>query len=201
MLEFFHDFAFGLDHLDKALTETWYLWQDSRYTRQVAEFISKPLYHYFWLIPLTLWQFRERNRRAILWFILWTTVSLVLLNIAVDVLKDFFNRPRPLDWLGNQPDMSTDSRPSGHAANAFALLTLVQYAYRSRPWATLAGLLLFLVAVSRFFALKHYWSDIVFGAFLGWIFVELTRRALNKWSHLPRSLPAATDHTGGKING
>lgn len=98
--------------------------------------------------------------------------------IIVRSLKTISQRPRPTRTEGQVRNHNTDgeffaggsSFPSGHAAEAWALATVVAQQYRHRRWVPptaygLAGL----VAVSRVTARKHFPTDIFVGSLLGYL--------------------------------
>src|SRR6266849_3724031 len=107
------------------------------------------------------------------------------------VLRNTTRRLRPLDvapdgnfsntWFkttGN-PLTAQGSFPSGHAAAAFAVATVISHRYSNHRWAScvaygVAGL----VAFSRTSSNSHFLSDVAFGGFLGF--------ALSHWVVLPR---------------
>lgn len=67
----------------------------------------------------------------------------------------------------------TSSFPSGHTALAFALITPYAELYH-QPWLYAIPVA---VGVSRIIAVdSHYTSDVVGGAFVGWLTADLTRR-------------------------
>lgn len=98
--------------------------------------------------------------------------------IMVAILKTASQRPRPTLADGRVRNHNADggffvggrSFPSGHAAEAWALATVVAHQYRHRRWVPptaygLAGL----VAVSRVTARKHFPADIFVGSVLGYL--------------------------------
>ena len=102
---------------------------------------------------------------------LCTTVAAAML--AGDVLKDLFGRARPpllfdkgeygfFPLAGNYLHYSF---PSGHSIRIFASMTALGFAM---PRLRVPALCLAVaVGVSRVAALKHYPSDVLFGAFIG----------------------------------
>ncbi|MFQ5817772.1 MAG: phosphatase PAP2 family protein [Terriglobia bacterium] len=98
--------------------------------------------------------------------------------IVVQILKTASQRPRPTRADGRLRNHNADgefftggrSFPSGHAAHAWALATVVAHQYRHRRWVPptaygLAGL----VAVARVTQRKHFPSDIFVGSVLGYL--------------------------------
>ncbi|MDP1655913.1 MAG: phosphatase PAP2 family protein [Hylemonella sp.] len=124
----------------------------------------------------------------------WRAVAVVCLCLALvygvvagayNALKYEVLRPRPFAALGAELRVSADevqairansSFPSGHAANAFMLATLLTALLRRglRPlWYGLASL----VALSRVYLGLHYPGDVLAGAALGaglpWLLLHL----------------------------
>jgi undecaprenyl-diphosphatase len=83
-------------------------------------------------------------------------------------LKNIVNRPRP----EGPTERSNSSFPSGHATGAFALATVFshQYPKLSIPlYITATG-----VAISRIYLGRHYPSDVLAGAAIGFTTAKLT---------------------------
>ena len=96
--------------------------------------------------------------------------------VVVELLKITTQRPRPTINGGTVRNHNADgefftggsSFPSGHAAGAFALATVVSERTRERPWvAPVAYGLASMVTVSRITARQHFPSDVFVGAVLG----------------------------------
>ncbi|MFQ5926233.1 MAG: phosphatase PAP2 family protein [Terriglobia bacterium] len=98
--------------------------------------------------------------------------------IIVEILKTASQRPRPTRAGGRLRNQNAEgefftggrSFPSGHAAEAFALATVVAQQYRHRRWLPptaygLAGL----VAVARLTQRKHFPADTFVGSVLGYL--------------------------------
>ena len=86
--------------------------------------------------------------------------GLLLSYASVSLLKVIFNRTRP-----NGEDYSF---PSGHAASAFTTAGVVSQRYGGWATGVAVGLGVF-TAMGRMEDLKHYASDVVAGATIGWI--------------------------------
>lgn len=104
---------------------------------------------------------------------------------AYNAIKYEVLRPRPFVALGAELRVSADevqairpnsSFPSGHAANAFMLATLLAALLRRGLWPLWYGLAL-LVALSRVYLGLHYPGDVLAGAVLGsvltWLLLHL----------------------------
>jgi membrane-associated phospholipid phosphatase len=98
--------------------------------------------------------------------------------ITVEILKTVTQRPRPTEPDGVALNHNADGQfftggnsfPSGHAAEAFALATVISSQYGQTQWVpptaySLAGL----VAVCRVTRRRHFPSDVFVGAVLGYL--------------------------------
>lgn len=109
--------------------------------------------------------------------------SAAVLVIVDRLLKNFFHRMRPEMVLTNihvTPDPSANfSFPSTHAAIAFSGAYILSKRYPSfrAVW--------YLVAVgisfSRIYLGKHYPSDVLVGAFIGWCIGYVSLYAVERW--------------------
>jgi hypothetical protein len=97
--------------------------------------------------------------------------ALVNSNLVTSALKAASQRPRPHidDASGEFFDKGT-SFPSGHAANAWSLATVVAHEYgRHRPLVQIAAYgLASAVSLSRYTAEKHFLSDALIGSAIGY---------------------------------
>jgi len=117
---------------------------------------------------LFLWLYDYRNSATLL---LVTTLGGLLLN---NVLKLGFDRPRPQFFEWGTHAMSS-SFPSGHAMSAAIVYPTVAYlAARLQKTVLarvvtlfLAGLLVFLICLSRVYLGVHYPSDVIAGVVVG----------------------------------
>lgn len=108
---------------------------------------------------------RKRFRTCLLFIMSVTSGSAIMV-----LLKYFFDRPRP-DVVPHLGEFSLGSYPSGHSmVSAIVYLTIGALLARSTKslklrtiYALLAGLLVFLIGISRAFLGVHYPSDILAG--------------------------------------
>jgi membrane-associated phospholipid phosphatase len=85
-------------------------------------------------------------------------------------LKLAFNRQFPSKTGGGQFWEGGRSFPSGHSATSFAFAALIAHRYPSNPWVNWGAYALATgVSLSRYPAKKHFPSDILIGATLGYV--------------------------------
>ena len=90
--------------------------------------------------------------------------------VVDEVLKFAAGRQRPLEGDGGGHFFHGGSSfPSGHAAESFALASVIAHRYRNRKAVVIAAYgLATLVSASRFSGQKHFASDVVAGGAMGW---------------------------------
>lgn len=116
----------------------------------------------FWLVPIVVAVAFLLARRP------WAAGIFVVVSAAsaglVQALKALFGRHRPDDIL---LDLTSAAFPSGHAANAATVATLLAVLV-PRWWVAVAGAVyVVLMALSRTYLGAHWLSDTVGGAVLG----------------------------------
>ena len=95
--------------------------------------------------------------------------ALIDAEVVDVVLKYSFMRRRPMDggaWFKPNKDPSF---PSAHSIGIWAVASTIASEYRGRPVAVGAYAAAGAVAVSRWGAHRHHWSDIVVGSAMGWL--------------------------------
>ena len=98
-----------------------------------------------------------------------TFISGVIARYGItELIRHFYNRPRPFAALSDARQLLTDSAwsfPSGHAAFFFAIAMAI-YLYNKR-WGTWFFIAAILISIARVIAGVHYPSDILVGALVG----------------------------------
>jgi membrane-associated phospholipid phosphatase len=128
---------------------------------------------FFIVLPLIYWSIDAK---------VGLQVGLILAtnNFLNSVFKLIFASPRPY-WVSDQvrslAGEDTFGIPSGHAQNAAAIWGVMANGLRRR-WAwTAAGILVFLIGLSRPYLGVHFAQDVVVGWLLGgvvlWLFIQL----------------------------
>jgi undecaprenyl-diphosphatase len=104
--------------------------------------------------------------------------------VIVEFIRFLWQRQRPLLVEPNVNVLfanATPSFPSGHAAFAFGLATIV-YLY-NKKWGVVFFILAFLVSIARVFVGVHWPSDILVGAIIGilsgWLVNIVAKRLYN----------------------
>ncbi len=95
---------------------------------------------------------------------LW--VSFVATFVIVYILKFIVQRPRMLGEMYTVFHFADYSFPSAHAALSFAVLAVIDEEFRKLKivWLAIALLIIF----SRLYFSYHYFSDVAFGALIGY---------------------------------
>ncbi|HEV8595697.1 MAG TPA: phosphatase PAP2 family protein [Thermoplasmata archaeon] len=124
--------------------------------------VGLSFFTFAWALPL--W-FARRERDAV-----DLLLVLAVTEVLVFLLKAGLGVPRPTigTVLAVPFDDVTDAAfPSGHAARAFALATLLTLRLRDWRWSAPLFLYASLVGVSRIYVGVHWPSDVLGGAILG----------------------------------
>lgn len=115
--------------------------------------------------------------------------SLIITTIVVVFLKHAVGRPRPYitdPSLWHAAFKSNPSFPSGHAAVTFVVATILSLNYRKRYIIIPFFVWAILVAFSRLDLGMHYPSDVIAGAFIGfiisWIIYTIFLRIRKKYA-------------------
>jgi undecaprenyl-diphosphatase len=111
-------------------------------------------------------------------------LALAPTNLLVEGLKRATHRARP----DGERKRSNASFPSSHAANAFALATVL-----ARRWRRLAPAFFVFaatVALSRVYLDRHWLSDVLVGAGVGWLAAWVATRWFSAWAYRRSREPA-----------
>lgn len=117
---------------------------------------------YLALLPLIYWCINKRFGKEIAYL-------LAIANILNVVAKHLLRQPRPY-WLDSSLGLSEDPRygaPSGHVQSATVAYILIAIKAQRRLIWFLAGLGIFLMALSRVYLGVHFWQDALLGFVLG----------------------------------
>lgn len=137
-------------------------------------------------VPLYLFLivFAWQNYGKEAWFWILTAALTVLVTnfISSDLIKPYFNTPRPCSTLGLEPAANlllnrcpvSGSFTSSHATNHFGLaMFLFQTLRHSVKWAWAFFLWAFIIIYAQVYVGVHFPQDVIFGALLG-SFIGLT---------------------------
>lgn len=148
----------------------------------------------FFVAVALLPRYRAYLKRHIELFLLAIISALTARFVITELIRFFYNRPRPFEVFGNIHQLIVHnpggSFPSGHASLAFAVATAVSFYYPK------TSLLFFASAVSiglgRVAAGVHWPSDIFGGAIVGVLAAYLVRFIWDKFKRKKRENPLVT---------
>lgn len=146
-------------------------------------FLAKYLI-YFLVAGLLVYLYRMKSsaRERVFAFITLTLSAVLSRGIFTEVIRFFYDRPRPFDVLNITPIFLDDNPafPSGHTTFLFALAFALFYFNKKAGWWFTA--LAFLVALTRVIAGIHWPSDILGGIIVAFISVWLVRQLLKPYA-------------------
>lgn len=119
-------------------------------------------------------------------YVFYIFSSVFLAVAATGILKVLIGRSRPVlfDALGKTLfvpgtiEHAFNSMPSGHTSASFAGLVMIGMLFPRVKWATWT--LAILIAVSRLYVGAHWFSDVIFGAFIGMVCADIVKSVLKK---------------------
>lgn len=116
------------------------------------------------------------NKRDKKFIFLFSLSFLLTLLFADIILKNIFQRPRPILnikylILNTFSCLKDFSFPSGHAATAFAAATILTFFDKKRRW--FYYLVAILIGYSRIYLGCHYFLDVIAGATIGHVISRL----------------------------
>lgn len=110
---------------------------------------------------------------------LWAGIIYACQGLTINLLKSFFNAPRPLvelteaglRQLENIPLLSWQSFPSGHTASAFMGFGILASLSRSPAWQISCIIMAASAGYSRMYLGQHYLHDVIGGACISLIWL------------------------------
>ena len=120
----------------------------------------------------------------------------ILSGLASQIIKQMTHRHRPYQddppdptlWDGPFQGFSHTSFPSGHAATAFAVATVVSLSYRQTIWVPILCYTLATgAALSRIYDNQHWASDVLVGSAIGFGIGQLVARNESRLQLIPAS--------------
>lgn len=155
----------------------------------IAQFLTNIIVEQWIILGAVLLCILDRRLR---WLFLLDVGLVMLVQASVaELLKRFLGRLRPEDaghltiFQGPHFDHDYYSFPSGHAAAAFALAAILMSWYPRGRWAFLIGASL--VCLARVQLQRHFFSDVLFGAFVGWHVAWALLFARQRWTQVKAS--------------
>lgn len=183
------------------LNMAWMLWAHTQAFFPDFFWASTTLLGFGWAVLIVVTVFdREHGRWAVA-----ALLTVVFGGLFVAFVKRVAYHPRPLSWLNDsnlqvigEPILHSGSMPSGHAAGAAALITLLALALRERGQLDKTRLYIlvlsgFLVAWSRVAVGAHWPADVMVGAPLGMALAVGAYRLVHFWMPHPPVLSLAHD--------
>jgi|GEM_PF-1592352 len=172
-----------LDRADKTVYEHILVYADPAWLRDISHFIVKnnhiaPLLVLFFLV------YTYRNPRASILLLAATLVLLGISETAAALLKDLFERHRPVYQMGIYISEGGYSFPSAHATNtmAFAVFWANRFEAAS-PWLYIFSLI---IGTARMLSNFHFPGDILAGWALGFLIGTLFVLA---WKKIEKKVP------------
>jgi membrane-associated phospholipid phosphatase len=122
------------------------------------------------LITTMLFYFKRKQQGLALLY------SFLISGIAVQIIKNLVNAPRPklffesgqyLHFIDGVSLANNSSFPSGHTATAFAIATVMAVMMKDKSWQLLILIATVLVGYSRIYLAQHFLLDVLIGAIIG----------------------------------
>ncbi len=130
----------------------------------------------YFIITLTIfvWAFIAKNKKLV-WMMICLVLSLILSGLICDLIKLIGGRARPQEFFWNhlygfyfwQFGNNFSSFPSGHCTTIAAVATFIYLMLRRFGWICLSAVIL--VMLGRMICQAHYLSDVLAGAYLGFL--------------------------------
>lgn len=108
-------------------------------------------------------------------------LAMATTGVAIKILKEVFQRARPLNSIVQESGFSF---PSGHATAAVVFVGTLFYFFTSRrkelPATLMAASLILLIGITRLYLRVHWLTDVLGGFVLGGLILMLAIFAYNK---------------------
>lgn len=192
--------ATALAHIADAAVQDFAVHAQSNTGDVLATYIGQPLGNGYYLFTATLGTYlggKVFHNPKVSDPALVAFKAVLIADGAAGIIKFLIHRQRPSEGEGPDPNVfygpsfRTDmiSFPSGHTAGAFALASALSTYYHDKLWVSLVSYPLAAVtACSRIYDNRHWLSDVVFGAAVGYFIGHtVAKPQLYRWSMLPNS--------------
>ncbi len=119
-------------------------------------------------------------------YVFYVFCSVVLAFLTTGILKVLIGRSRPIIYEALNTSVFVpgtyehvfNSMPSGHTAVSFAGLVMLGMLFPKAKWATWTTAIL--IGFSRLYVGAHWFSDVIFGAFIGMVCADIVKATLKK---------------------
>ncbi len=155
-----------LNVLDQEVVNTVNIIQNPLLDRIMIFFTSLGDKGIIWIVLLIILFVKKETRKTVAAM----TISVIIVFIITNYLKDTFQRIRPYEYMHFIPKVDTSgtsSFPSAHSAVAFAVFGIF-YFYKLK-FRYIIGVIALMISVSRFYLEVHYFTDVLAGVSLGFI--------------------------------
>jgi undecaprenyl-diphosphatase len=177
------------------LDDAWYdlmVWMETgplTFLAEALDLLGSAAVQWAVRLAVAVWLAFRRRWVALTAFV----TAVVLVDLAIGPLKEWYARPRPPDPLVETTNFSF---PSGHAmATAVTVVAIVTVLFPPGPhrrlWEVRAATVAFLMAASRTYLRAHWLTDTVTGVLLG-AASAIALGALVQWWRLHRRRPGSS---------
>jgi undecaprenyl-diphosphatase len=167
-----------LDRADKTIYEYVLVYADPVWLRNICHFLVDNR-HITPILVLFFVVYTYRAPKASLVLLAATLILLGISETTTSILKDLFERHRPVYQTGIYISTGGYSLPSAHATNTMAFA--VFWASRFKPAAPYLYIFSLIIGFARVLSNFHFPGDVVAGWFVGFLVGTLFIFAMNKF--------------------
>lgn len=138
---------------------------------------------FFWIVLACIFILIKKYRKIGIMIFIGIFLCALTGNI---LLKPLVKRIRPFDLVNFTQLLISAPRdfsfPSGHTMASFSSAAVI--ISQNKKWGTCAFILAFLIGFSRLYLFVHFPSDVIIGAFIGYILGIISVKLYNKFVHI-----------------